>query len=115
MRATRSKTSRSCSCESASTQRPAGEESFSTPSLTRSKVDLTVNIKDKEHVVINRVRELRLELALTQDELASEVNATRQTIVAIEKGNYVPSVLLALRLSEVLGRSVEEVFSYEKR
>jgi putative transcriptional regulator len=74
-----------------------------------------VNIKDKEHVVINQVRELRLEAGLTQDELASSVNATRQTVVAIEKGNYVPSVLLALRLSEVLGRSVEEVFSYEKR
>ncbi len=51
---------------------------------------------------------------MTQDELAERVQATRQTIIAIEKGNYVPSVLLALRIATVLDKKVEEVFRYEK-
>ncbi len=71
-------------------------------------------IRDKEHTVINSVRKVRTELKITQDELADSVNATRQTIIAIEKGNYVPSVLLALRISTVLNKKVEEIFAYEK-
>jgi putative transcriptional regulator len=51
---------------------------------------------------------------MTQDELAFKVEATRQTIIAIEKGNYVPSVLLALRIADALGSTVEGTFSYEK-
>ena len=51
---------------------------------------------------------------MTQDGLANNVNATRQTIISIEKGNYVPSVLLALRISKVLKQKVEEIFTYEK-
>lgn len=51
---------------------------------------------------------------MTQDELAERVQATRQTIIAIEKGNYVPSVLLALRIAAILDKKVEEIFRYEK-
>lgn len=47
---------------------------------------------------------------MTQDELARLVDVTRQTIIAIEKGNYSPSVELALRLSKILGISVEDLF-----
>ena len=71
-------------------------------------------IRDKENTVLNLVRENRVSLKLTQDELAVKVNATRQTIISIEKGNYVPSVLLALKISKVLGKSVEDLFKYEK-
>lgn len=71
-------------------------------------------IRDKQHTVVNTVREARTSLKMTQDELAERVNATRQTIIAIEKGNYVPSVLLALKIAAILGRKVEELFSYEK-
>jgi len=71
-------------------------------------------IKDKGHTVVNSVREKRTSLKLTQDELAEKVQATRQTIIAIEKGNYVPSVLLALRIAFILGSNVEELFQYEK-
>jgi putative transcriptional regulator len=56
-------------------------------------------IRDKEHTVVNTVRDARTALKITQDELADSVQATRQTIIAIEKGNYVPSVLLALRIA----------------
>ncbi len=71
-------------------------------------------IRDKEHTVVNTVREVRTALKITQDELAASVQATRQTIISIEKGNYVPSVLLALRIAAILDKKVEEIFQYEK-
>lgn len=71
-------------------------------------------IRDRNHTVVNRVREVRTGLKMTQDELAERVEATRQTIISIEKGNYVPSVLLALRIARILEKNVEELFRYEK-
>ncbi len=71
-------------------------------------------IRDKDHRVVNSVRERRSVLVMTQDELAQRVQATRQTIIAIEKGNYVPSVLLALKLAHILDSKVEDLFRYEK-
>ncbi|NAZ84141.1 helix-turn-helix domain-containing protein [Kineococcus sp. R8] len=58
----------------------------------------------------NRVRAARTELGLTQAELAAAVDVTRQTVVAVEAGNYAPSVYLALALAAHLGRSVEDLF-----
>jgi len=71
-------------------------------------------VKDTGHTVVNSVREKRTSLKMTQDDLAEKVQATRQTIIAIEKGNYVPSVLLALRIAAILDKKVEEIFQYEK-
>lgn len=71
-------------------------------------------IRDKDYTVVNTVRQVRTSLKMTQDELADKVQATRQTIIAIEKGNYVPSVLLALKISAILGKKVEEIFRHEK-
>ncbi len=71
-------------------------------------------VKDTGHTVVNSVREKRTSLNMTQDELAEKVQATRQTIIAIEKGNYIPSVLLALRIAGILNKRVEEIFQYEK-
>jgi putative transcriptional regulator len=48
---------------------------------------------------------------MTQEELAKRVGVTRQTIIAIEKGKYNPSVALAMRIARVFGLPVEEVFS----
>lgn len=53
---------------------------------------------------------MRLKAGFTQVELAERVSVTRQTIIAIEKGNYTPSVALALRLSKVFKTTVEELF-----
>jgi putative transcriptional regulator len=58
----------------------------------------------------NNVYTKRTETQLTQVELADAVGVTRQTIIAIEKGNYVPSVALALRLAQVLSCTVEDLF-----
>lgn len=58
----------------------------------------------------NKLRELRARHRLTQAELAKAVGVSRQTIVAIEKGEYNPSVALALRMSAVFDESVNEMF-----
>lgn len=63
--------------------------------------------------VHSRLAALRRNSLLTQEQLAREVDVTRQTIISIEKGNYVPSVLLALKLAQVFTVSVEEIFYYE--
>lgn len=47
---------------------------------------------------------------MTQADLAAAADVTRQTVVAIEAGNYAPSVYLALAIARTLGRSVEELF-----
>lgn len=65
--------------------------------------------------VSNRVRYFRfIRGEMSQAELAAKVAVSRQTIVAIEKGNYNPSVELALRLGVALGATVEELFSIEE-
>jgi len=66
-----------------------------------------------ETIVMNKVRQRRLLSDRTQEDLAKGVGVTRQTIIAIEKGNYSPSVLLALRLARILECTVEDLF-YEK-
>jgi putative transcriptional regulator len=58
----------------------------------------------------NQVHEFRTASGLTQEALAERVRVTRQTIIAIEGGNYTPSVTLALKIAKVFGTSVEKVF-----
>ncbi len=58
----------------------------------------------------NRLKELRAAQGLNQQELGSLVGASRQTVSLIERGDYNPSVTLALRIAKVFGRPVEEVF-----
>ncbi|MCR4325917.1 MAG: helix-turn-helix transcriptional regulator [Patescibacteria group bacterium] len=61
--------------------------------------------------VVNRVQELRTAAHLTQEELAERAGVSRQTIIAIEKGNYTPSVSLAIKLARIFKTPVEKVFS----
>lgn len=63
-----------------------------------------------EGTILSNLRKRRLDAGLTQEEIATRSGVTRQTIIAMEKGNYVPSVLLALRLSRVLKCRVEDLF-----
>lgn len=63
----------------------------------------------KEHIQ-NMVSKLRNQRNITQEDLAQVVGVTRQTVIAIEKGNYTPSVLLALKIAKYFNKSVEEVF-----
>jgi len=62
----------------------------------------------------NQIRRLRFEHdEMTQEALATRVGVSRQTIIALEAGKYVPSLVLALRIARVFGVTVEEVFQYE--
>jgi putative transcriptional regulator len=58
----------------------------------------------------NRLREMRLERALTQEALAQAVDVTRQTVIAIEKGRFRPSVELALRMARALQTPLDRLF-----
>lgn len=63
--------------------------------------------------ITNTIRRLRFEHdEMTQQALAELVGVTRQTIVAIEKGNYSPSLELAFRIARVFKLPLEAVFSY---
>jgi putative transcriptional regulator len=62
----------------------------------------------------NRVRELRARLNMRQADLAQEVDVTRQTILAIEKGRLNPSVLVSLKIARVLREPVGYVFYLER-
>lgn len=65
--------------------------------------------------VINIVQQVRKEQSVTQEELAQAVGVTRQTIISIEKGNYVPSVLLALKISSFFSLPVEKIFEVSRK
>ncbi|MBU1293065.1 helix-turn-helix transcriptional regulator [Patescibacteria group bacterium] len=64
----------------------------------------------------NEVSTYRTQMNVTQEELAAKVNVSRQTIIALEKGNYTPSILLALKIAGFFKMPVEKLFriSYEK-
>ena len=64
--------------------------------------------------VKNLIRRLRFNNnEMTQEELAKSVGCTRQTIIALEQGKYVPSLELAFRIAGAFGVALEEVFQYE--
>lgn len=64
----------------------------------------------------NEVSRYRTKMNVTQEELASKVQVSRQTIISLEKGNYTPSILLALKIADFFKMPVEKLFkiSYEK-
>jgi putative transcriptional regulator len=63
----------------------------------------------------NRIRRLRFDHdEMTQEELANLAGCTRQTIIALEQGKYVPSIELAFKIARAFGVSLEEVFQYEE-
>ena len=64
--------------------------------------------KDK---IFNQIRRLRFDHSeMTQEQLADRVRCTRQTIIALEQGRYLPSLALAFRLARVFDVQIEEVF-----
>ena len=87
-----------------------------------SKVDIlfhyihTGEINSMKEYITNHVYDLRTKKGVTQEDVASSIGVSRQTIIAIEKGNYTPSVQLALNLAKFFKVSVEALFkiNYEK-
>ncbi len=62
----------------------------------------------------NRVKELRVEHGITQQELADKVCVSSRTIISLEKQKYNPSVLLAYKIASVFNLSIEETFIFEE-
>ncbi|MDO6739416.1 helix-turn-helix transcriptional regulator [Wenyingzhuangia sp. 2_MG-2023] len=64
-------------------------------------------------MVKNTIKVERAIKNLTQEELAKLISVSRQTINSIEKNRYIPSTILALKLSKVFGKNVNEIFELE--
>lgn len=64
--------------------------------------------------IANSLKERRKTAGLTQEELADAMNVSRQTIISIEKGKYIPSLPLALKLARFFKRPMEEIFTIEE-
>ena len=62
----------------------------------------------------NKVKGYRVESSLTQEELAAKVDVSRQTIIAIESGRYLPSITLAFKLAKLFQVSIEDIFIYQE-
>jgi putative transcriptional regulator len=62
----------------------------------------------------NKIKVYRAMHDLTQEDLARKIGVTRQTILAIEKGRYVPSLDLAFRIARHFGVNIEEIFLYSE-
>lgn len=62
----------------------------------------------------NRIRELREQYGLTQQELGRQAGVSRQAIIAIESGKFEPSIWLAYDIATVFGCTIEEVFLFEE-
>ncbi|MCR4295197.1 MAG: helix-turn-helix domain-containing protein [Elusimicrobia bacterium] len=70
--------------------------------------------KEPRLKVTNRLRVLRAEESITQEQLAADVGVTRVTINCVKRGEYLPSLELGLLLARRFGRTVEEVFLVEE-
>lgn len=62
----------------------------------------------------NRLKEYRARLSVNQQEMGALVGTSRQTISQIERGDYSPSVTLALKIAKVCDAKVEDIFEYEE-
>ncbi|MFA7115852.1 MAG: helix-turn-helix transcriptional regulator [Bacteroidales bacterium] len=65
-------------------------------------------------MVKNKIKIQRAIKELTQESLANKIGVSRQTINSIEKNRYVPSTILALKISKLFGKSVNEIFELEE-
>ncbi len=64
--------------------------------------------------VLNKIKEYRLQHDLTQEDLALSVGVSRQSINAIERGRYIPSLPLALRFARLFETSMDELFQLQE-
>jgi putative transcriptional regulator len=71
--------------------------------------------KEEEGLVGNRIEAMRTKVGMSRQELADEVGVHYQTIGYIERGEYSPSLVLALRISKSLGLKIEDLFWIERK
>ena len=65
--------------------------------------------------ITNNVSLFRKEKGITQEAFAEGIGVSRQTVIAIEKGNYIPSLLLGLKIAQFFNKRIEEVFTYHEK
>ncbi len=83
--------------------------------MTRILVILKKKMKGEVYLPLyNRLKEYRARLGVNQQEMGAMVDTSRQTISQIERGDYSPSVTLALKIAKVCGAKVEDIFLYEE-
>lgn len=89
-----------------------------------SQLDIACSTPHSVHVptrttqqkkLFNCLRDERIQAGLTQAELAKSVRVSRQTIIAMEHGDYIPSLWLALRIASVIQKPVEAIFNLERK
>lgn len=61
----------------------------------------------------NKIKELRKQNKITQDEFAKAVGVTRQTVISLENGRYNASLLLAHKIAAYFGKTIEEIFIFD--
>ena len=71
--------------------------------------------KEEEGLVGNRIEAMRTKVGMSRQELANEVGVHYQTIGYIERGEYSPSLVLALRIAKSLGLKIEDLFWIERK
>jgi len=62
----------------------------------------------------NRIEEIRSEKGIRQEELARQLGVSRQTISSLENGRYNPSILLAWKIAQFFGMTIEDIFIFEE-
>ncbi len=62
----------------------------------------------------NKIKELRKEKGVTQEDLANTVGVTRQTVISLENGKYNASLQLAYKIAKYFGVSIEDIFIFEE-
>lgn len=72
-------------------------------------------MKDQEINIQNRLREFRKEQGLSQEDLADALGISRQSIIALEQGKYMPSLPLAVNLCQFFNTAFEEIFEFERQ
>jgi putative transcriptional regulator len=83
--------------------------------MRRKCIIAAKEFKMNKSFIQNNIRSLRFNAdEMTQQQLADAVGVSRQTIVAIEKGNYSPSLELAFRIAHTFKTTLEEVFTYNQ-
>lgn len=65
-------------------------------------------------ILLNRLKELRARDGLSQTDLAKQTGSSRQTISLIERGDYLPSILIAMKIAKVFQMPVDDVFSMKE-
>lgn len=85
--------------------------------MTMKVVNLQMNlvkIGEEPMPLQNRLKEYRARLGVNQQQMGQLVGVSRQTISQIERGDYSPSVTLALKIAKICGVTVEDIFTYEE-